>query len=215
MIDRSLSTEGLSLYKELGVEKDANASQIKRAYHKKALRCHPDKAGADNQEAADLFRKINRANNILQDERKRKIYDKMGSQGIAMVDTMGLDGVEAISKMDKWYYKVGALFCCLITGFCFGCCCCCCCLCCCCGKCKPEVDGDDDEQELHTGAGSDSDDKETSGNNHATSGTHDDPTAVDAAPPPYTAQPTSMDNSAQNATPNVVIAMPPPEAKDT
>jgi len=204
-IDRSLSTEGLSLYTELGVEKEATSSQIKRAYHKKALRCHPDKAGSENKEAAEQFRRINRANNILQDERKRKIYNKMGSQGIAMVDHMGIEVVETYGKYDKWYYKVCCLLSCLATGCCFGCFCCCCCCLCCCGKLKPNIDetADDDEQELHT-AGESESDKDSSGNNTTS--------AQPMGPPPaYTSQPTSNDTPIGRQSPPVVIAMPPPD----
>lgn len=209
-IDKSLSTEGLSLYTELGVERDATSAQIKRAYHKKALRCHPDKAGQDNEDAANQFRRINRANNILQDERKRKIYNKMGSQGIAMVDHMGLDVVETYGKYDKWYYKVCCLLTCLATGCCFGCFCCCCCCLCCCGKMKPDMsDGaaKDDEQELHEEDGDDSSKEgEERNNQHATSSAN----VIDNSPPPYTEQPKSNDTHISDAVP-AAIPMPPPD----
>ena len=155
-LDPSLSTEGLSLYKELEIDKTATSSEIKRAYHKKALRCHPDKVGSDDLAAAEQFKKINRANKILKDEKTRKIYDKMGSQGLAMMDQMGENGPEVMEKFmqyDKWYYKL----CCLLvfcgTGCCFVCGCCFCCGCCCCfGKCAPEAPKEDDEQELQKSA---------------------------------------------------------------
>jgi len=104
-LDPSLSTEGLSLYKELGIDKKSSASEIKRAYHKKALRCHPDKVGNNDLAAAEQFKKINRANKILKDEKTRKIYDKMGSQGIAMMEQMGEQGPEVMEKFHEIFVK--------------------------------------------------------------------------------------------------------------
>jgi len=192
-LDPSLSTEGLSLYKELGIEKKATASEVKRAYHKKALRCHPDKVGNDDLQAAEQFKKINRANKILKDEQTRKIYDKMGSQGLAMMEQMGENGPDVMEKFmhyDKWYYKL----CCLLlfcgTGCCFVCGCCFCCGCCCCfGKCAPEVPKEDDEQELHQSSGSDTE-------------------------PPVISQPKSTDDNNKNTTSQPVFAMPAPESSN-
>ena len=47
----------------------------------------------------------------------------------------------------KWFQ---CLFfsCCLLSGFCFGCCCCCCCFCFCCGKCKPKEPEDKEFPDL-------------------------------------------------------------------
>lgn len=193
-LDPSLSTEGLSLYKELEIEKKATSSEIKRAYHKKALRCHPDKVGSDDLAAAEQFKKINRANKILKDEKTRKIYDKMGSQGLAMMEQMGENGPEVMEKFmqyDKWYYKL----CCLLvfcgTGCCFVCGCCFCCGCCCCfGKCAPEVPKEDDEQELHqNSSGSDTE-------------------------APVSSQPKSTDDNNRNTTSQPVFAMPPPDSSN-
>lgn len=154
-LDRSLSSEGLSLYKVLDVEKTATESQIKKAYHKKALSCHPDKH-PDDESKKEQFQKLNKASAVLRDERKRKIYDKMGSQGLQIIDMAGVETAEMLMKYDKWYYKwiVGAIFC--FTGCgCICCCCFCCCFGCCCGqKCPtpPEEEGlipDHDNDEDH------------------------------------------------------------------
>lgn len=60
-------------YKTLGIEKDATQDQIKRAYKRKASKCHPDKGG-DKIE----FQKLQNAYSILNDERKRLYYDQYG-----------------------------------------------------------------------------------------------------------------------------------------
>lgn len=159
-IDRSLSSEGLSLYKLLDLEKTATDNEIKKAYHKKALRCHPDKNPGDSAKAEE-FQKINNASNILRDERKRKVYDKMGSQGLQIIDTAGLEVAEAIMKYDSPWYKAIFITCFCFTGCCFGCCCCCFLCCCCCGKLKPKQDTEDPLIP-------ESDDEKEEGNNHAT-----------------------------------------------
>lgn len=66
-------------YKVLGVPKDATTSQIKKTYHKAALKHHPDKVPADQREGADSrFKEIAFAYGILSDEKKRKLYDSTG-----------------------------------------------------------------------------------------------------------------------------------------
>ena len=73
-LSRKPTKKGKSFYEALGIEKDATPSEIKKAYHKKALRCHPDK-NPNNKEAEEQFQTINHANEILSNEKKRKIYD--------------------------------------------------------------------------------------------------------------------------------------------
>lgn len=63
----------MDLYKVLGVQKDANDKEIKKAYYKLSKKHHPDKGGDVN-----LFRKISEAYEILSDHKKRRIYDEDG-----------------------------------------------------------------------------------------------------------------------------------------
>lgn len=62
----------------LGVNKTASASEIKSAYYKLAKKYHPD-LNKDNQEAAEKFKEINEAYEVLSDEQKRSNYDQYGS----------------------------------------------------------------------------------------------------------------------------------------
>lgn len=65
-------------YEELGVDKNASADDIKKAYRKLAKQYHPD-LNKDNPEAAEKFKSINEAYEVLSDETKRKNYDTYGS----------------------------------------------------------------------------------------------------------------------------------------
>ena len=67
-------------YKELGVNPDAEKSEIKKAYRKLALEYHPDK-NPDNPDAEDKFKKISEAYSVLSDEQKRAEYDMVRAGG--------------------------------------------------------------------------------------------------------------------------------------
>jgi len=76
-------------YRTLGVSTTASASEIKRAYHKLALRFHPDK----NPGQSDRFNEINNAYTILSDPRKKQLYDQFGEQGVQISDMMAQQGL--------------------------------------------------------------------------------------------------------------------------
>jgi DnaJ-class molecular chaperone len=65
-------------YKILGVEKNANSDQIKRAYRSLALKYHPDRGEEASEEK---FKEINEAYQVLGDEAKKRQYDQYGSAG--------------------------------------------------------------------------------------------------------------------------------------
>src|ERR1700755_1542627 len=64
-------------YEVLGLKKGATADEIKKAYRRLARKHHPDVNPGDKS-AEDKFKKITEANDILSDEKKRKIYDRFG-----------------------------------------------------------------------------------------------------------------------------------------
>jgi len=67
-------------YKILGVSKSASQDEIKKAYRKLAMKCHPDHAKGDRA-AEDRFKEVSEAYAVLSDKEKRKQYDEFGSTG--------------------------------------------------------------------------------------------------------------------------------------
>jgi molecular chaperone DnaJ len=64
-------------YQILGVPKTADAKAIKQAYRKLARKYHPDQ-NPGNKSAAERFKEINEANEVLSDPEKRQKYDTLG-----------------------------------------------------------------------------------------------------------------------------------------
>eukprot|EP00451_Oxyrrhis_marina_P037744 CAMPEP_0204365386 /NCGR_PEP_ID=MMETSP0469-20131031/41874_1 /ASSEMBLY_ACC=CAM_ASM_000384 /TAXON_ID=2969 /ORGANISM="Oxyrrhis marina" /LENGTH=443 /DNA_ID=CAMNT_0051354441 /DNA_START=24 /DNA_END=1355 /DNA_ORIENTATION=- len=71
-----------AFYDLLKVAPAASASEIKKAYYKEALRCHPDKCGND-PEAKDQFQKLSEAYSVLSDPVMRDKYDRHGKEGVS------------------------------------------------------------------------------------------------------------------------------------
>lgn len=65
------------LYNLLNVSKDASQEEIKKAFKKKAMECHPDKTNGDKSKE-ELFKKINDAYGVLSNPEKRQMYDQFG-----------------------------------------------------------------------------------------------------------------------------------------
>ena len=64
-------------YKILGIQKDASAEQIKKAYRKLARKFHPDVNPGD-KESERKFKELNEANEVLSHPENRKKYDQYG-----------------------------------------------------------------------------------------------------------------------------------------
>src|SRR5881392_3228938 len=67
-------------YAVLGVPSTATQDEVKKAYRKLAKKFHPD-ANANDPKAAERFKEISEANNVLSDPEKRKQYDEMRRLG--------------------------------------------------------------------------------------------------------------------------------------
>ena len=69
--------EFIDYYKVLGIDKNASADDIKKAYRKLARKYHPD-LNPNDAVAQKTFQQINEANEVLSDPEKRKKYDQYG-----------------------------------------------------------------------------------------------------------------------------------------
>lgn len=128
------------------------------------------------------LRKIERAYNILMDEKKRTIYDGLGEEGLDLAKKIGIENTFLLSQINTeglcqikngfWEglnYCIYLMTCCYFGSYC-GCHCCClfCCnfcenfdssgtCCCCCGKCSDETqetEGSEEAQSLISQASS-------------------------------------------------------------
>jgi len=71
------------LYEVLGVNKNASAADIKKAYRRLAMKHHPDRnTGDDAAKAEEQFKEVKAAYEILSDEQKRAAYDQFGHAGV-------------------------------------------------------------------------------------------------------------------------------------
>ena len=68
-------------YSTLGIAREASPDEVKKAYRKKALECHPDR-NPDDPKAAEEFKKVSEAYEVLSDENRRRLYDQYGEEGI-------------------------------------------------------------------------------------------------------------------------------------
>ena len=68
-------------YELIGVPRTATADEIKKAYRQRAREFHPD-ANPDDAAAAEQFKKIAQAYQVLSDDQQRARYDRYGDAGV-------------------------------------------------------------------------------------------------------------------------------------
>ena len=93
-------------YEVLGVSKNADATEIKKAYRKLALKYHPDKNPGD-KEAEEKFKEAAEAYDVLSNEEKRRRYDQFGHAGVGGAGQGGFGGG---MSMDDIFSQFGDIF---------------------------------------------------------------------------------------------------------
>ena len=93
-------------YEVLGVSKSADATEIKKAYRKLALKYHPDKNPGD-KEAEEKFKEAAEAYDVLSNEEKKRRYDQFGHAGVGGAGQGGFGGG---MSMDDIFSQFGDIF---------------------------------------------------------------------------------------------------------
>ena len=103
-------------YEVLGVEKNATADEIKKAYRKKAMQYHPDRNPGD-KEAEEKFKEAAEAYDVLGNPDKRSRYDQFGHAGMggAATDFSGFNMNDIFSHFSDVFgggfgFNIGDLF---------------------------------------------------------------------------------------------------------
>src|ERR687886_2830790 len=75
-----MSTTERDYYELLGVSRDADEQEIKKAFRRLARRLHPDVS--DEPDAEERFREISEAYEVLANTETRQLYDRFGHAGL-------------------------------------------------------------------------------------------------------------------------------------
>lgn len=82
-------------YEVLGISREADASEVKRAYRKLAVQYHPDR-NPDDPTAEEKFKEAAEAYEVLSDAEKRRTYDRFGHEGLKGQGFTGFSGFDDI-----------------------------------------------------------------------------------------------------------------------
>lgn len=88
-----MTTGKRDYYEILGVSRTASDEELKKAFRKLALEYHPDRN--KHEGAAETFKEINEAYQILTDSSKRSKYDQFGHEGVRTNGANGFDGFDS------------------------------------------------------------------------------------------------------------------------
>lgn len=89
-------------YEILGVSRDADEREIKKAYRKLAMQYHPDHNQGDS-DAEAKFKECSEAYEVLNDPEKRQIYDQYGEEGLRGAGYNGPDMGDIFSHLNDMF----------------------------------------------------------------------------------------------------------------
>lgn len=90
------SSPRVNFYELLEVQKTATEQEIKKAYRKNPVKCHPDKPGGNRE----LFEKVKYASDVLCDPYKRKAYDQYGELAVKLMEkNFSMDSAEIAMQL--------------------------------------------------------------------------------------------------------------------
>ncbi|MEM9074635.1 MAG: molecular chaperone DnaJ [Myxococcota bacterium] len=92
-------------YEVLDVGQGVDAAELKRAYRKLAMKHHPDR-NPDDPEAADRFKEVSEAYQVLSDPQKREIYDRFGHDGLQGGPGMGGVGFQDVGDVFSHFQDI-------------------------------------------------------------------------------------------------------------
>lgn len=87
--------ENADYYQVLGIAKDADCEEIKKAYRRLALKYHPDRNPGDKH-AEERFKAAAEAYEVLRDPQKRTLYDQFGQAGLEGMTFSGFSTFDSI-----------------------------------------------------------------------------------------------------------------------
>lgn len=90
-------------YDVLGVDRNAGADDVKKAYRKLALKYHPDRNSQD-PDAEEKFKEASEAYEVLSDSKRRQVYDAYGHSGLEG------SGFHGFTDMDDIFSSMGGIF---------------------------------------------------------------------------------------------------------
>ena len=104
----TMQVEKRDYYEVLGVQRGAESGDIKKAYRRLAMECHPDHHPGDHT-AEERFKELAEAYQVLSDPEKRQLYDRFGHQGPRSAGFQGFGGVnQAVAGRTHVNAKAGA-----------------------------------------------------------------------------------------------------------
>src|SRR6516162_4738232 len=98
-----MATSKRDYYELLGVSRQADDEEIKRAYRRLAMQYHPDRNAGD-AEAEQKFKEAAEAYEVLRDPEKRQRYDRYGHAGLDALPSFGAGNPASVM------YLFGELF---------------------------------------------------------------------------------------------------------